>query len=465
MTWDYAEANPFGDAAGDFKRSLVSVGEVLDRLVVSSAQRTVQETDARLADSAMCVVSTDPPYYDNVGYSDLSDFFYIWLRRCIREVYPDLFSTLLTPKTQELVADPFRHSGKANAEQFFRVGFQDIFAAMADRNPPQYPIAVFYAFRQYESAIDGAIASTGWDTLLESMTHAGWVVTATWPMRTELGNRTMSLEKNALASSIVLACRVRPAGAGTLDLRGFRAALRAELPDALRELQQGNIAPVDLAQAAIGPGMAVFSRYERVTEPDGSPLRVRRALSIINEVLDEVLAEQEGDFDADTRWCVKWFEQHGWNEGPYGQAETLATSTNTSVAGLERAGVLRARAGKAVLLSPEQLRSDYDPETDVRPTVWEATLHLSKRVEEQSLAAAGTFLVKVGRTRVDVDAVRELAYRLYNIAERKKRPQLGNRFNNLVTSWPDLVAAAGEARRARPASQQGMLDYEAGEDE
>jgi putative DNA methylase len=284
-------------------------------------------------------------------------------------------------------------------------------------------------------------------------------------MRTELGNRMRNFESNALASSIALACRVRQPGAGTLDLRGFRTALRAELPDALRKLQQGNIAPVDLAQAAIGPGMAVFSRYVRVTEPDGSPLRVRRALSIINEVLDEVLAEQEGDFDADTRWCVKWFEQHGWNEGPYSQAETLATATNTSVRGLERAGVLRARAGKAMLLSPEQLRSDCDPATDVRPTVWEATLHLSKRVEEQSVAAAGAFLVKVGRTWVDVDAVRELAYRLCNIAERKERPQLGNRFNNLVTSWPDLVAAAGQARRAQPATQQATLDYEANEDE
>lgn len=283
-------------------------------------------------------------------------------------------------------------------------------------------------------------------------------------MRTELGNRMRNFESNALASSIVLACRVRQPGAGTLDLRGFRAALRAELPDALRELQQGNIAPVDLAQAAIGPGMAVFSRYARVTEPDGSPLRVRRALSIINEVLDEVLAEQEGDFDADTRWCVKWFEQHAWNEGPYGQAETLATATNTSVRGLERAGVLRAPAGKVVLLSPELLRSDYDPETDVRPTVWEATVHLSKRLEEQSIEAAGAFLAKVGRTRVDMDAARELAYRLYNICERRKRPQLGNRFNNLVTSWPELVAAADQARRAQPATQQGMLDYEADED-
>lgn len=336
---------------------------------------------------------------------------------------------------------------------------------MARRGPSDYPIAVFYAFKQSESSADGDVASTGWDTLLEGMIRAGWTITGTWPMRTELGNRTRNIDSNALASSIVLACRNREPAAGTLDLRGLRAALRAELPKALRDLQQGNIAPVDLAQAAIGPGMAVFSRYERVTEPDGSPLRVRRALSIINEVLDEVLAEQEGDFDSDTRWCVKWFEQHAWTEGPYGQAETLATSSNTSVAGLERAGVVRARAGKAVLLSPEQLRSDYDPETDVRPTVWEATLHLSKRIEEQSIEAAGAFLVKVGRTRVDVEAVRELAYRLYNICERKKRPQLGNRFNNLVTSWPELVAAAGEARRARPATQQGTLDYEADENQ
>lgn len=276
-------------------------------------------------------------------------------------------------------------------------------------------------------------------------------------MRTELGNRMRSFNSNVLASSIVLACRVRNPSAGSIDLRTFRAMLREELPEALRELQQGNIAPVDLAQAAIGPGMAVFSRYERVNSPDGSAMKVRRALSLINEVLDEVLAEQEGDFDTDTRWCVKWFEEFGFQEGPYGRAETLATATNTSMRGLERAGVVRSRGGKVALFRPEQLPSDYDPETDVRPTVWEATLHLSRLIEEQSVEAGGAFLAKVARTRVDVDAVRELAYRLYNICERKDWAQTGLRFNNLVTSWPDLQAAAGKARRGQAAPIQETL--------
>jgi putative DNA methylase len=464
MIWDFGEANAFRSGPGDYSTATQWLGRALD-LLGRGQPATVTQSAAQELSCPMTLISTDPPYYDNVGYADLSDFFYIWLRRCLRRVYPQMFSTLLSPKTQELIADPFRQGGKEESEEFFRNGFEEIFEAMAQNVPTAYPIAVFYAFKQAESSADGDIASTGWQTLLDGMVRAGWTVTATLPIRTERSGRVRDIASNALASSIVLACRVRQPGAGTLDLRGFRAALRAELPDALRELQQGNIAPVDLAQAAIGPGMAVFSRNERVTEPDGSALRVRRALSIINEVLDEVLAEQEGDFDGDTRWCVKWFEQHRWDEGPYGQAETLATSSNTSVAGLERAGVVRARAGKALLLSPEGLPPDYDPETDVRPTVWEATLHLSKRVEEQSIEAAGAFLVKVGRTRVDVDAVRELAYRLYNICDRKKWPQVGLRFNNLVTSWPELVAAAGEARRARPASEQGTLDYEADEDE
>ncbi len=461
MTWDFAEGSPFNTSSGNLIDGFSLVSRVIEA-VAPRVQGEVRQDDAQDAryDDAL-LVSTDPPYYDNVGYADLSDFFYIWLRRCLRDVYPELFSTLLTPKTSELIADPFRQGGQEESEQFFRDGFERAFAAMARGALPGYPITVFYAFKQSESSGDGDIASTGWDTLLEGMIRAGWMVTGTWPMRTELGNRMRNIDSNALASSIVLACRVRRTDAGTLDLRGFRTALRAELPEALRKLQQGNIAPVDLAQAAIGPGMAVFSRYERVTQPDGSPLRVRRALSIINEVLDEVLAEQEGDFDADTRWCVRWFEQHRWDEGPYGRAESLATSSNISVAGLERAGVVRARAGKVVLFSPDRLRSDYDPETDVRPTVWEAMLHLSKRIEEQSIEAAGAFLVKVGRTRVDVDAVRELAYRLYNVCERKKWAQAGLRFNNLVTSWPELVAAAREARHARPATEQGTFDYEA----
>ncbi len=459
MTWDFAEGNIFGPSSGTLDVMLNAIAKSIDFLPAVNVGHVLQ-ADARRGDfPSGVVVSTDPPYYDNVGYADLSDYFYIWLRRCLREVYPQLFSTVLTPKTSELIADPGRHNSKEDAEQFFRNGFEQTFSVIARAILSDYPIGVFYAFKQTESSTDGDIASTGWETLLDGMVHAGWTVTATLPIRTERLGRMRDIESNALASSIVLACRVRQPGAETLDLRGFRAALRAELPTALRELQQGNIAPVDLAQAAIGPGMAVFSRYERVTEPDGSPLRVRRALSIINEVLDEVLAEQEGDFDADTRWCIRWFEQYNWNEGPYGRAETLATSTNTSVAGLERAGVLQARAGKVVLFSPDRLRPDYDPETDVRPTVWEAMLHLSKRAEEQSIEAAGAFLVKVGRTRVDVEAVRELAYRLYNICDRKKWPQVGLRFNNLVTSWPDLEAAAREARRGRPAAAQGTFDY------
>jgi putative DNA methylase len=464
MTWDFAEAGLFGGAAGDYAVSLSSVAKVIARLSAKNAG-TAEQADASTRSYAGMLISTDPPYYDNVPYADLSDFFYLWLRRSLRRIYPELFSTMLTPKAAELVADPYRQGGKEESEQFFREGFEQVFRAMGEAATFDYPIAVFYAFKQAESTIDGSAASTGWDTLLEGMIRAGWMVTGTWPIQTERQGRVREMGFNALASSIVLACRVRHARAGTRDMRGFRAELRAGLPEALRKLQQGNIAPVDLAQAAIGPGMAVFSRYERVTAPDGSPLPVRQALSIINDVLDEVLAEQEGDFDTDTRWCVKWFEEFRWDEGHYGRAETLATATNTSMRGLERAGVVRARGGKVALFSPEQLPSDYDPETDVRPTVWEATLHLSRLIEEQSVEAGGAFLAKVARTRVDVDAIRELAYRLYNICERKDWAQTGLRFNNLVTSWPDLQAAGGKARRGLAAPEQQSLTEAANEDE
>jgi putative DNA methylase len=441
MTWDFAEANPIGGAGGDIEMCTTSLCEVLPGLPATVPAQADQLDAMHIGKGKGAVlVSTDPPYYDNIGYADLSDFFYVWLRRSLGAVYPSLMGTVLTPKADELVADPVKHE---DARRFFEDGFRAVFRRIRDHTPPDFPISVFYAFKQAESD-DHGDSSTGWETLLDGMISADWMVTGTWPLRTELGNRTRARDSNALASSIVLACRPKQIDAGITDRRGFLALLRDELPGRLKELQQGSIAPVDMAQAAIGPGIAVFSRYRQVTEPDGSAMRVRTALQLINQVLAEVLSEQEGDFDTDSRWCVKWFEQMEWAAGEYGGAETLATALNTSVLGLDRAGVLRARAGKVQLLRPSELPEGYDPAKDARPTMWEAVLHLSRRLEDDGPESAGQ-LMRGLQSVMDLNGVKELSYLLYSVCDRKRRQESALVFNNLVTSWPEIADAAQNA--------------------
>jgi putative DNA methylase len=389
MTWDFAEAHPFGRAAGDYALCIVALTKVLDRLPTASMQGHVEQMNAATLPAVeSAVYSTDPPYYDNVGYADLSDFFYTWIRRSLRTIYPQLLGTMMTPKADELVADAVRHGSKKKADEFFEGGFNSVFTRIRQRATPEYPITVFYAFKQAENDNDGGHASTGWETLLEGMLTGGWSVTGTWPIRTELGTRTRGQESNALASSIVLACRPRPADAGFTDRRGLIDALRAEFPESLRKLEQGKIAPVDLRQAAIGPGMAVFSRYARVNEPDGSPMRVRAALSLINQVLDEELSQLDGDVSADTRFCVEWFKQYGFEEGPFGTADTLARGVDTGVEGLVRAGVLRSAAGKVKLRSVRDVPDEYTPAADERTSEWEICLHLAKQLDEHGTDAA-----------------------------------------------------------------------------
>lgn len=465
MIWDCAEANPFGNSTGNWRDSVERQLKAVERLPTSSHGQ-VDHADASKRSYRDIVISTDPPYYDNVGYADLSDFFYVWLRRSLSGILPGLLGTMLTPKADELVADPFRHGGKDEAERFFEDGFVTVFERIRADASNDFPITVFYAFKQSESD-SGGTASTGWQTLLEGMLHAGWEVTATWPIRTELGNRMRSLDSNALASSIVLALRPRPEGAGALNRRGFLAALREELPDALRHLQEGGVAPVDLAQAAIGPGMAVFSRYARVVEADGTDMTVRTALALINQSLDEVLSEQEGDFDPDTRFCLAWFEQHNFNDGKSGEAETLATAKNTSLTGLSRGGIFQAKAGRAKLLAPEDLPEHYDPAGDDRRSVWEIVLHLAKALTESGAEHAARLMAAAGGhvDSVDLATAKELAYLLYSICERKRWAQTGLLFNGLGTSWNDLETAA-RATATRPASgTQPTLDFDGGTDD
>jgi putative DNA methylase len=446
MVWDFAEAHPFAGAGGDWLGVLDGAISALGKVAWDVPGQAMQ-LDVLRPRQAKCIVATDPPYYDNVGYADLSDFFYVWLRSSLGSTYPDLFSTVLTPKSGELVADPFRAGSKELADRKFEEGFERAFINLREAANPAYPMTVFYAFKQSEQD-EGGVASTGWETMLAGLVRSGLAVTATWPMRTEGGTRLRSLASNALASSIVLACRPRSETAGITDRRGFLASLHSELPQALRELQQGNIAPVDLAQAAIGPGMAVFSRYAKVVEPTGESMPVRSALALINQVLDEVLAEQEGEFDADTRFAIKWFEQYGFDEAGYDPAEGLARATNVSVKGLEDAGILVARAGRVRLLRRGELAADWDPATDTRMPVWEVTQQLVRALwDEGSEAKVGDLVLRLGGVG---EVARDLAYRLYAICERHGWADDALGFNALVTSWPEIARRAASPAPVQP---------------
>ena len=446
MAWDYAEANPFSDSGGNFEKCLSYVVEGIGCLPARGSG-CAKQMDAATNVVASKVVSTDPPYYDNIGYADLSDYFYVWLRHSLRAVFPDVFATLCTPKNEELVATPDRHGGRENAEAFFLAGMTRAMRCLAERTHPAFPVTIYYAFKQAEADGDEGTASTGWETFLDAVIRAGFAVVGTWPVRTERAGRMRDFDSNALASSIVLVCRPRSPDAHTATRRDFIAALKTELPLALAHLQRSNIAPVDLAQAAIGPGMAVYTRHAKVLDAEGQALSVRDALALINQTLDEVLAEQEGDFDADTRWALVWFEQSGFAPGDYGVAEQLSKSKNTSVAGLVEAGILVSKAGKVRLLKPAELPEDWDPSTDKRLTVWEMVHHLIRALEAGGESAAGALAAKMGSK---AEIVRELAYRLYALCERKKRAPEALAYNGLVQSWPEITRLAREGSKPTP---------------
>jgi putative DNA methylase len=456
MTWDFAEANSVGGAGGDFGTSLFSVWEVLDRIKGRTAASAVQLDAVSLAPESPVVYVTDPPYYDNIGYADLSDFFYTWLRRSLRDVYPNEFSTLLVPKAQELVATPHRFGGdRKAADQHFEEGIGATFRRMRATQIDEFPLTVIYAFKQSESDTGGVnIVSTGWETMLTGLIDAGLSVYGTWPLRSEMGNRMVASGTNALASSIALVCRSRPDSAALASRKEFLASLNARLPDALRHLQQGSIAPVDLAQAAIGPGMAVFSGYSKVIEADGSSMSVRTALGLINQVLDETLAEQEADFDRDTRWAVAWFEQFGMDPGPFGVAETLSKAKNTATNGLVAAGILESKAGKVRLLDRNELRDTWEPMADERLTVWELSQHLIRALQSGGENEAADLLRGIGGLG---ETARELAYRLYVICERKKWAKDALAYNALVVSWPEISRLASAAPAPSGPAQQELL--------
>lgn len=438
MVWDFGEANILNDVVGGWSTCLGYVATCLEQTpILPSRPGTVAQQDAARTkwNDHSLIISTDPPYYDNIGYADLSDFFYVWLRRSLRTIQPELTRTMLTPKTEELIATPYRHGGDAQkAKAHFENGFRDAFTGMKGALDPRFPLTVYYAMKQSEDTTSGGDGATGWETLLNSLVGSGFQITATWPVRAAQNWRMVSMGTNALASYIVLACRLRPNDAPTAMRRDFLSALRAELPGALRVLQHGNIAPVDLAQATIGPGMAIYSRHARVLEPDGSPLTVREALRLINQVLGEALDEPE--FDPDTRWAVTWFKDHGFDTGPYGKANDLATAKNVAVQGLVDGGILHARGGQVRLLRREELPADWDPATDTRTSIWEATEHLVRALESGGETAAAALLAKLGPA---AEAARELAYLLFTVCERQGWNKEALGYNSLVIAWPSLT--------------------------
>ena len=452
MVWDFAEGNPFSESSGNWLNN-VEFGAMVAAKLPAIAGGIATQSDAQSQTiSLQKFVSTDPPYYDNIGYADLSDFFYVWLRQTLRPFLPSLFATMSVPKAEELVATAYRHGSKESAEAFFLEGMTRAMAGLASQSNASAPLTIYYAFKQSDTDTNAGTGSTGWETFLEAVHRAGLQLSGTWPMRTEMGNRQIAAGNNALASSIVLVCRKRPADAPSISRREFIRELNGVLPEALDEMTKGSgderspVAPVDLSQAIIGPGMAVFSKYAAVLEADGSPMGVRTALQLINRFL------AEDDFDADTQFCLQWFEQHNWSEGVFGEADVLARSKSTSVDAMKEAGVLQSGSGKVRLLKWAEYPTDWDPRTDTRTPVWEALHQLIRALKQGGESASGALLSALGGK---AEAVRQLAYRLYTLCERLGQAEDARAYNELITSWTGIETAA--ASELNPAIRQGTL--------
>ena len=454
MIWDYAEANPLRDVGGSCRRYCVDdVAKVARRLACERGPGIASQADAQHRRSQRDkVVSTDPPYYDNIGYADLSDFFYVWLRRSLKPVFPDLFATLAVPKAEELVATPYRHGSKEKAEAFFLDGMTQAMHRLAEQAHPAFPVTIYYAFKQSESDErrrhrQHRLGDLPRRSDPRRLRHQRHLADAHRTRQPHDRHRTPTPSPPASSSSAARAPPTRPPPrAASSSPRS-----RPSCPQALAHLQRGNIAPVDLAQAAIGPGMAVYTRYAKVLDAEGKPLTVREALALINQTLDEALAEQEGDFDADSRWALTWFEQYGLRRGRVRRGrDSSRKSKNTSVAGMVEAGILESKRGKVRLLKPDELPDDWDPATDPRLTAWEIVHHLIRVLEAGGEGAAAELVAKLG---AKAEIARELAYRLYTLCERKKRAAEALAYNGLVQSWPEIVRLAREG--GKPQSRAG----------
>jgi putative DNA methylase len=445
MTWDFAEGSPFGNSSSGFTDCVHVVSKVIATALGNNAygksdQRSALNSVASHAETKV-VISTDPPYYDNISYADLSDFFYVWLRKSLGSVFPSIFTTLLVPKDEELIASAHRHESHAAAEKFFLEGMTQAMSCMADQAHPAFPTTIYYAFKQSDTT-DAGTGNTGWETFLEAVLKAGFTITGTWPVRTESDNRQIGIEANALASSVVLVCRKRDPNSPTISRREFLRELKEELSEAVEVMIGGGagysvIAPVDLAQAVIGPGMAIFSKYASVLEADGSPMSVHAALVLINRML----VEGDDAFDPDTQFCMAWFDQFGWSAGDFGQADVLARAKGTAVSGVQEAGVIEASGGKVKLLKHNEYPNDWSPENDNRIPAWEALHQMIRAHRSGGDAVAGGLLARMHERS---EPIRQLAYRLYTLCERKGWAEDARAYNELITAWPHIESASHE---------------------
>ena len=437
MTWDYAECNPMCSSSGNWMAMVDWAWKALSTVPARTLGYACQQDAQTQTISINKVVSSDPPYYDNIGYADLSDFFYVWLRKSLKPIFPGLYATMAVPKAEELVATPYRHGGKKEAEEFFLEGMTRALKQLATQAHPAFPVTIYYAFKQAETK-EGSTSSTGWETFLAAVLEAGFAITGTWPMRTEMGNRMIGSGTNALASSIVLVCRRREKDAPSISRREFLRELNQVLPEALEAMTggEGAVAPVDLSQAVIGPGMGIFSRYQAVLEADGSAMSVGTALKLINRFLSE------DDFDADSQCCLGWFEQYGWSEGAYGEAEVLSKSKGTSIGGLVEAGVAESSGGRFRLLRWSEYPADWSPLSDNRVPVWEALHQLIRALYSGGEQSCGVLLAQMPERG---ETIRSLAYRLYPLCERRGWAEDARGYNELMTSWSAIESAAAQA--------------------
>ena len=439
MVWSYAETSLFSNMAGDYRTSLNSIIKVLLRFSPHSQGSEIQQDAQSAVYPKDAVISTDPPYYDNIGYADLSDFFFAWMNPILKPLFPELFGVLATPKSEELIASPYRHGGKEAAENFFLEGMTAAISKMASQASDAFPATIYYAFKQSEVVAEG-ISSTGWATFLQAIMDAGYSIVGTWPVRTER-DTGLKVGMNVLANSVVLVCRKKDVTAETITRAEFLRRLKRELPPAIAELQSANVSPADMPQSAIGPGMGVFSRYSAVLEADDAPMSVKTALQLINAQLDEFLNDLHGDLDPDTRFAATWFEQHGSGKGDYGAADNLARARGISVESVKHAGIVESSAGKVRILKRDELDPDWDPATDDHLTVWEACQYLIRALENDGEYAAAELLKQLGGDKAEM--VKDLAYYLFDVCSNKRQDaKEAMAYNGLIAVWPELTRQA-----------------------
>ena len=463
MVWSFSETNPFSNSSGCFDNMLDWIYKSVRELPAKKIGEVNQHSALEKFSLDKVIVSTDPPYYDNIGYANLSEFFYVWMRRPLKNIYPQLFGRMTFAKEEEIIAEPARFDNdKTAAKNFFEDGMFKALQNIYEVARADFPVTIYYAFKQQESE-DGGTASTGWETMLTALIRAGFQITATLPMRTERPGRMRDNDSNALASSVVLACRKRPPENKHCDKGEFIRKLKTELKTALTDLQKATIAPVDMAQAAIGPGIGVYSRYERITDMNDNELTVRDALKIINAELAEFFGTQTGRLDAASQFCVDLFTQSGFNEITFGEADVLARAKNISVGGLESLGAavvtrgqvrLRDRDEIPALDENKQLDKDWLKQLKAANCAWLWIQSLVLVSRREGYKGAGELLSHFGG---DTDSLKNLAYRLYDICEKRKFSKEGTAYNELVVDWQKILDKRDEFRREKPA--QGELDF------